>query len=154
MKALKNSYSNLMICQVDCSYKYLNLFVKKLLMIVLFLNLFITFIYSNPINLILECTEENPCDFMLTKIECLQENTYLVCFEAVNQPGNHEFIIYDELTDTELCRSTLGEYKFCCNITNSTYIKVVHINTTLLYSCQKILYYDFECDYNCNVLCY
>lgn len=152
MKALKNSYSNLMICQVDCSYKYLNLFVKKLLMIVLFLNLFITFIYSNPINLILECTEENPCDFMLTKIECLQENTYLVCFEAVNQPGNHEFIIYDELTDTELCRSTLGEYKFCCNITNSTYIKVVHINTTLLYSCQKILYYDFECDYNCNSL--
>lgn len=136
------------------NYKYYNLsvpFVKSILVMTLF---FIINPVSSPASNDCDATSivDNPCDFMLTKIECLQENTYRVCFEAVNQPGSHEFIIYDFATNTELCRSTLGAFKFCCNISTSTYIKVVHNNTTLLNSCQKTINYDFECNYDCNSL--
>ena len=93
------------------NYKYYNLsvpFVKSILVMTLF---FIINPVSSPASNDCDATSivDNPCDFMLTKIECLQENTYRVCFEAVNQPGSHEFIIYDDPTIISLLKDLLSE---------------------------------------------
>ena len=54
----------------------------------------------------------------------------------------------------ELCRSSLApdEFRFCCTITNVTFIKVVHQITSLTETCIRQANFDFACDYDCNSL--